>query len=272
VTGFKAMIVVVWLTVPASLGFWLHADREQYEAESLRQARLCKERADALSSNTAVMKRQALRLSDLSDGHVLRQWRRDWSAARRESERQLPKLASSALNHYPATATLLASQEDSLNKLIKTADSAAKDWDYFLRGREVLMGLAQDIDYTRYQARFYSMLPNGRGIYFALQEQLATLESRYQAQDSEQARLYERVRLAMADVDKQGREIQNGLGRLAERMSEDEKRTYAESVRMRYENFDLREALVGIIQQAASTASAAKNQQAQALFQLDLKS
>jgi hypothetical protein len=256
--GYKIFIVLIWLSIPFCAAALLNADMKRYEAESIKQARSCRTRADQLSRSTAVLSRQALKLGDVSDGFHLRQWRRDWTSVRHEVDKELPQMASSSLSHYAATAALLQTQEDGLKKVTKAAEDAAKDWDYYLRGQEVLLELAGGIDQTRRQARFYRMLPNGRGIYLLLQEQLATLESRYQAQDQEQSRLYQKVRQRLTDADQDSRNIQHALSRVPDRMAEDEKRTYVESIRARYERFDVREALAAMLTKALAAGPQAQ--------------
>jgi hypothetical protein len=248
--GFKAFIILVWMAVPISAAAMLHVDMQRYAQETQRQSELCRERRDQLSRSTAVLSRQALRLTNIGDGFELRDWRRDWNAAQHQVDKELPQLASSSLNHYAATATLLRAQEEKLDKLVKSTNKAGQDMDYYLRGQEVLLRLADDINQTRFQARFYRMLPNGRGIYLLLQEQLAMLENRYEAQDREQSRLADSMRATLGQIDKESRDIQHALERVADRMAEDQKLTYAESIRLRYQQFSVQKALASVIEQA----------------------
>jgi hypothetical protein len=240
--GFKVFIVLVWLAVPAALACMLRADRAAYEAEGAAQRDRCLRRIDALKSNAALLEAQAASLQGVDDAPALQTWRLLWSSLERDYKQDIQPLPAAQTSHYPSTAAMLGKQDDELQDMQATVDSAERDREFYLRGEDALTDLSQQIDYLNWQSERYRLM-GAEGVYLQLQDMLAQAETHYQQQQHEQDRLRDAVANGLSKGQHEAAEVQSALGLADMQLAQDERATYVDAMRQRWQAFDLKRTL-----------------------------
>jgi hypothetical protein len=250
--GFKLVILLIWAMVPVALGVLVREDIAHFTAASRQQAQACRARSRDLALYTRNLIGQAREVEFERTEFDLNQWQRNWRDTVRAKERAFKSYTQQRFDHCPATNRLLAAQEQRLQDLTSSVSSVARDQQYYIRGEDALAQIEQDIEVLTWQNNYYRSMPGGRGVYFYLQEELARVETRFDAQRREQDRLQSSVATQLRDTERTASQLLRDLEQTDQLLAQDGSASYVDDVRLRWEHFDLRKQVVMLLQRLSA--------------------
>ncbi|MCC7477566.1 hypothetical protein IT575_03825 [bacterium] len=253
--GYKVFIVLVWLTLPLSVGLMLHEDHQRFEMEGELQLA----RSQAWEAHIGDYVRQAgLQARDIDsfdDPYDRVRWEQAWRRTedlRRSEEGRLGKLA---LGHFPQTQEGLERALAAAGLQRRSITEAARLKESYLATAESLWKMQQDIDILEDNLRYWQFHQQ-IGIYLNLQEHLARLESAYRQRRSARNELNRNIAAALHEAEKQAREALGELRQLSAARQQDEALTYRAHLARRFKEFNLRtelQAMLGVSPAQAKT-------------------
>lgn len=253
--GFKFFILLIWAVVPVALGVLVREDMAHFALESEQQARACRARSRDLALFAHNLIGQAREVESERTEFDLNQWQRNWRDAVRAKERALAAYAQQPFDHCPATNKLLMYQEQRLGELVNAIAGAARDQQYYIRGEDAMAQIEQDLEVLTWQNNYYRSMPGARGVYFYLQEELARVETRFNAQTREQDRLQRSIASQLKDAERKASELLHDLEQTDQLLAKDGGASYSDDVRSRWQRFDLREQVVMLLQRLSGPAA-----------------
>jgi hypothetical protein len=240
---YRLVILLIWVSVPLSGWFMLRHDYELYKAACFAQREDSLKRSHLLSLYTRLMGAKANRVRYLNNVDDRREWEQDWRGLLRQRDNEGSALRPITPAYFPQTDQILLELEKDLSEQGDNIEQAVRSRGAIFQTEDGLQSLADDIRYQQGRAEFYRRR-GAQGIYLLLEEGLAQLEDRYQRLIGERNRLVRETEEALAEADKLQRNIERELTHLNSALNQDEQRTYYEELVERYQQFDLRVALL----------------------------
>jgi hypothetical protein len=235
--GYKLLITLMWLAVPAATAYLARADYQRYTAEGAVQRADCEARADVLGRYTGLYARQAATVQQASDSFILEQWERELRDLERQHDVERRLLRSATPTHYPHTDAQLGLLEEQLADQLEQTTLAGTRQDQYLRAEDGLLAMSQAVAEVEAAAYYYERI-GAEGIYLMLMEDLAKLEDRFRQLQQHRRQLNTECESALRDADALSRGIQRELKRLPDKLSQDEQTTYTEALYLRFERFN----------------------------------
>jgi len=239
---WKAFIAVIWLSVPLSGIYLLHADRDRFRNELSAQRAACMTRADILKRYTVYIQRQAGKVSQVDDDETHYAWRREWQDLQDKLEQERGVFSGATYAYYPASDKLLSGLEASLASQRQAVEEAEMVRNEGNRMSEGFADLVQYLENERMAAEYWRQ-QGAEDIYLYYQEELAKSEAIYNSRHRDYDDLSSQVRTQLAIAIRLNRDIERDVYELPDTIAADEMYTYREDLSARLARFNLSGAL-----------------------------
>jgi hypothetical protein len=239
VWGYKLLIVLIWLCVPASAWLLVRHDHLVFDEQSKAQRRDCDARADLLRRYTVALAQQGRLIDYIADPESRTQWQQRWRAQTDSLDREQQRLRQSVPTHYPATDYALGEMDRMLAEQRDLLEEAAMRRDMYNKSSAGILQLAQQLSDAQRTADYYRSI-GAQGIYLLIMEDLAVVEEQFHRRETELNRMAGEVNNALGTAALRRDEILAKLDELPQILAEDEKLTYRENLLQRIRQFSLR--------------------------------
>jgi hypothetical protein len=235
--GYKILITLLWLSVPAFTVYLARTDHDRYIVECARQRADCETRADVAGRYTSLFNQQAGTLLQTEAVMDYQAWDFTWNALQRQYEVEQGLLRTITPTHYPRTDTKLIVLEGLLASQQEQIALAATRHQQYIKAERGLMDLSDTISEVEAAAEYYERI-HAEGIYLLLMEDLAKLEDRFSQLMQNRRQLHTEASGALRQADEDSRGILREMKHLPDELTQDEQTTYLEALWLRLERFD----------------------------------
>lgn len=244
--GYKLLIMLVWLAIPAVGYFLARQDYAEYLSESRIQRADCEARVEVLRRYSRQMSMRASQIPGIVDAETRAAWQQQWNIVRRSLEDEQRGLRLDEPIHFPQTDAQLLALEQQLTSQEGAIERAARERDAYIKAGGGLEELAIELERAYGIAEYYRSI-GALGIYQLIRADIRSWEADYERRLSERNSRARAVEEAVAEAGRLRDEIQHSVAGISGYMDADEQQTYQLTLQARLARFDLRSELQALI-------------------------